>query len=93
MLCQEEEIKAIVLCETMSALKQMAEHTDLSVGEVIDRLTLQMRPTQAAPAVRVALEEIGIVFSALEEADMTQAVRELIALLTACLPEEDRLYS
>lgn len=93
MFCQEVEIEAHVLCETMLALRQMADNTDLSVGEVIDRLALHICPKKTAEAVHIALEEIGIVFSKLNEADAVDAVRDLISLLTSCLPEENRLYS
>ena len=46
-----KEIKATVMPQTAEGLQMLMEETGLTIGEVIDRLTLQMRPDDLGFAV------------------------------------------
>lgn len=53
-----KEIKATVMPQTAEGLQMLMEETGLTVGEVIDRLTLQMCPDDLGFAVCFAQDQI-----------------------------------
>lgn len=57
-----KEIKATVMPQTAEGLQMLMEETGLTIGEVIDRLTLQMRPDDLGFAVCFAQDQVFSVF-------------------------------
>lgn len=53
-----KEIKATVMPQTAEGLQMLMEETGLTVGEVIDRLTLQMCPDDLGFAVCFAQDQV-----------------------------------
>lgn len=82
------EIKATVMNQTVESLTQLCQNTGLSIGEVIDRLTMNMRPKEKDLAVSMAFQEIIMILSALPEEDNNAAFLDLITTLIAMVPGE-----
>ena len=54
------EITATVMVQTEAALKRMMESTQLTIGEVIDRLALQMMTRDKETAAVLASERVAM---------------------------------
>lgn len=82
------EIKATVMSQTAESLAQLCANTGLSTGEVIDRLTMNMRPKEKELAVTMAFQEIIMILSALPEEENNAAFLDLITTLMVMVPGE-----
>ena len=89
------EITATVMGQTETALKRMMESTQLTSGEVIDRLALQMIPRDKEAAAVLAGERVAMCFSQLPKAESKGAYIEFLTMLASILsPKElDELCS
>lgn len=85
-------IEASVMPVTAQALDKLAHDADLSVGEVIDRLTLRMTAHEIQWAVQLASEEVMMCLSGLSHEDFKEAFDQLMVDLAMALPE-DKLSS
>lgn len=90
-----KEITATVMVQTETALKRMMESTQLTIGEVIDRLALQMIPRDKEAAAVLAGERVAMCFSQLPKAESKGAYIEFLTMLASILsPKElDELCS
>ena len=86
------ELDTTVMKATMIALKIMAESSDLSIGEVIDRLILKMCPLDAHLAVTLALERIKITFSVLSDEERSKALKELVTSIAELNPRTGSIH-
>ena len=96
-----KEIKATVMPQTAEGLQMLMEETGLTVGEVIDRLTLQMCPDDLGFAVCFAQDQVFFSISNLPEEEQEKAlsaalIKDLGTLYTHALsfylskiPQED----
>ena len=75
------EITATVMVQTEAALKRMMESTQLTIGEVIDRLALQMTPRDKETAAVLASERVAMCFSQLPKAQSMAAYLEFLTCL------------
>lgn len=89
------EITATVMVQTETALKRMMESTQLTIGEVIDRLALQMIPRDKEAAAVLAGERVAMCFSQLPKAESKGEYIEFLTMLASILsPKElDELCS
>lgn len=89
------EITATVMVQTETALKRLMESTQLTIGEVIDRLALQMTPRDKEAAAALASERVAMCFSQLPKAQSMAAYLEFLTMLASILsPKElDELCS
>ena len=62
-----KEIKATVMPQTAEGLQMLMEETGLTIGEVIDRLTLQMCPDDLGVADCFAQDQVFFSISNLPE--------------------------
>lgn len=83
------EINATVMVQTEAALKSMMESTQLTIGEVIDRLALQMTPRDKDTAVVLAGERVAMCFSQLPKAQFRAAYLEFLTMLASILSPEE----
>lgn len=80
-----KEIKATVMPQTAEGLQMLMEETGLTVGEVIDRLTLQMCPDDLGFAVCFAQDQVFFSISNLPEEEQEEALTKIIIFLAgAC---------
>lgn len=82
------QIEATVLQSTADGLKEISEKAELSVGEVIDRLTMQFTPREPDIAVQIILQEISMAIVKLTPEQCLQAIQEVFVTLAVSLPEE-----
>lgn len=85
-----KEIEATVMPQTAEALKILMEETELTIGEVIDRLTLQMCPDKLEHAVLLATEQVMFSISNLPDEQAKIALTETLVFLAGFVPA-DRL--
>lgn len=83
------ELEITVMKATKNALDTMAKHSELTIGEVVDRLVLKMCPLDVDFAMTLALERIRITFSALSDEERGKALHELIMNMAAFLPSDE----
>lgn len=83
------EINATVMVQTEATLKSMMESTQLTIGEVIDRLALQMTPRDKAAAAVLAGERVAMCFSQLPKAQFRAAYLEFLTMLASILSPEE----
>lgn len=83
------ELEITIMKATKNALDTMAEHSELTIGEVVDRLVLKMCPLDVDFAMALALERIRITFSALSDEERGKALHELIMNMAAFLPSNE----
>ena len=86
-----KEIKATVMPQTAEGLQMLMEETGLTVGEVIDRLTLQMCPDDLGFAVCFAQDQVFFSISSLPEEEQEEVdesmVMEHISMVYSCYKE------
>lgn len=75
------ELQAMVMSETKNGLQEIAEKTGMTIGEVIDRITVRMRPYTLDLAVQLAQEEMTICLSGLTTDDFEKAFYEILVSL------------
>ena len=73
-----KEIKATVMPQTAEGLQMLMEETGLTIGEVIDRLTLQMCPDDLGFAVCFAQDQVFFSISSLPEEEQEEALTKII---------------
>lgn len=83
------DIQATVMKETLDGINSICETSGLTIGEVIDRLTLKMVPYEADFAIQLAQEQMVICLSGLDEEEYTKAFIEILVVLLAALPTEE----
>lgn len=77
-----------VRSETAASLKKVAKASKLSIGEVVDRLMLNMSPHDSDLADMVSSQEIQLVMTQLSDKDCLEPYVALTcSLLAACPPE------
>ena len=81
-----KEIKATVMPQTAEGLQMLMEETGLTVGEVIDRLTLQMCPDDLGFAVCFAQDQVFFSISNLPEEEQEEALTKIIIFLAGYVP-------
>lgn len=64
-----ETMQITVMRDTADGLRKIAHELDRTVGEVVDRLTIQMSPTDPDIASTLVFEDIMIITMALSVAD------------------------
>ena len=82
------QIEATVMRQTLGSLLRSVEETGLSIGEVIDRLALHMKPTRPEFALQLILEEIRIILSDLPGEQKDATLCEVLIFLAALLPTD-----
>ena len=86
-----KEIKATVMPQTAEGLQMLMEETGLTIGEVIDRLTLQMCPDDLGFAVCFAQDQVFFSISNLPEEEQEEVdesmVMEHISMVYSCYEE------
>ncbi len=83
-----KDIQATVMRQTAEALDELTAQCSLSVGEVIDRLVLQMRPENPDVALEVAESEIFILISNLSREDAEKVIWDLATELSALVVKD-----
>ena len=73
-----KKIKATVMPQTAEGLQMLMEETGLTIGEVIDRLTLQMCPDDLGFAVCFAQDQVFFSISNLPEEEQEEALTKII---------------
>ena len=81
-----KEIKATIMPQTAEALQILMEETALTIGEVIDRLTLQMYPDELEHAVLLATEQVLFSISNLPEEQAEIALTDTLVFLAGFIP-------
>lgn len=79
------ELTATVMVQTEAALKRMMESTQLTIGEVIDRLALQMTPRDKEAVAVLASERVAMCFSQLPKAQSMAAYLEFLTMIASIL--------
>ena len=79
-------LEATVMSKTLYVIQQMAQASQLSVGEVIDRLTLRLQATEINAAVLFAMDQIQILFSALSDDQLSEAFIQLVISIATFFP-------
>lgn len=82
-------IEATVMKQTFEVLEQMMQETGLSIGEVIDRLALTLRPRDQELAVWMAIEEIALIISNLSQEEKAGAIVGILMKLASLLSVEE----
>ena len=83
-----KEIKATVMPQTAEGLQMLMEETGLTIGEVIDRLTLQMCPDDLGFAVCFAQDQVFFSISNLPEEEQEEALTKIIIFLAGLVPAD-----
>lgn len=83
-----KEITATVMPQTEEGLQTLMEQTGLTIGEVIDRLTLQMYPEKTEQAILLAEEQVIFSLTKLTEKQTEKALTEIIIFLAGYVPAE-----
>ena len=81
-------IEASVMPQTAAALQKLSHDADLTVGEVIDRLSLRMTAHNVDYAVKLANEEVMTCLSGLSHDDFQVGYEQLVLNLAAALSPE-----
>lgn len=79
-------IEAEVMPQTAAALQKLSHDVDLTIGQVIDRLTLRMTAHDVDYAVQLANEEVMTCLSGLDHQNFQIAFEQLVLNLAAALP-------
>lgn len=79
------QIEATVMRQTLGSLLRSVEETGLSIGEVIDRLALHMKPTRPELALLLILEEIRTILLNLPGEQKDAMLCEVLIFLAALL--------
>lgn len=83
-----KDLKITVMKDTAEGLEKMAHEGAMTIGEVVDRLVLQLAPSEPEVAEMLLTQEILIILSNLSEEDSQRVYIGLSkAVLMAC-PEE-----
>lgn len=80
-----EEITATVLPQTKNALENMSEVSGISVGEIIDRMTLKWSPKDPEYAAQLILDEMVIHSRYLGPEDFNRTVSIVLAVIKKSL--------
>lgn len=81
-----KEITATVMPQTEEGLQTLMEQTGLTIGEVIDRLTLQIYPEKPEQAILLAEEQVIFSLTKLTEKQTERALTEIIIFLAGYVP-------
>lgn len=81
-------VEADVMPQTAAALQKLSHDADLTIGQVIDRLTLRMTAHDVDHAVQLANEEVMTCLSGLDHQNFQIAFEQLVLNLAAALPTE-----
>ena len=83
-----KQIEATVMPQTKEALQLLMKQTGLTIGEVIDRLTLHICPDKLEQAVLLAEEQVYFSISNLPKGQVENALEELILFWSEFLPTD-----
>ena len=83
-----KEITATVMPQTEEGLQTLMAQTGLTIGEVIDRLTLQIYPERQEQAILLAEEQVIFSLTKLTEKQTEKALTEIIIFLAGYVPAE-----
>lgn len=81
-----KEITATVIPQTEEGLQTLMAQTGLTIGEVIDRLTLQIYPEKPEQAILLAEEQVIFSLTKLTEKQTEKALTEIIIFLAGYVP-------
>lgn len=83
-----EQITITVAKRTAEDLRKLSADAEISVGEVVDRLTERMATTDPDIAIQIIVEDLIIVTSKLSEEDHGKVMEEFAKkILMLCSPE------
>ena len=81
-------IEATVMPQTYNSLLHNQRDTGLSIGEVIDRLAVQIHAKDADMAAQIILEEMQIILRDLPVDQKAAAMWDVITTVSVLMPEE-----
>ena len=81
-----EKIEATVMPQTAESIRKSQEETGLTIGELIDRMTLHIKPRDAKVAIQLILEDVAIIISELTAEQTLEVLSAITSTLTALLP-------
>lgn len=81
-------VEASVMPQTAAALQKLSHDVDLTIGQVIDRLTLRLTAHDVDHAVQLANEEVMSCLSGLNHDDFQIAFEKLVLNLAAAMSPE-----
>lgn len=81
-----EKIEATVMPQTAESIRKSQEETGLTIGELIDRMTLHIKPRDAKVAIQLILEDVAIIISELTTEQTLEVLSAITSTLTALLP-------
>ena len=81
-----EKIEATIMPQTAESIRRSQEETGLTVGELIDRMTLHIKPRDAKVAIQLILEDVAIIISDLTAEQTRETLSAVTSTLTALLP-------
>ncbi len=84
------DITVTVAKKTAQALKDASEEMGRTMGEVVDRLVMQLAPEEQEAAEFIALEEMTMCLSGLGAKDKMESVRGICASLLATMTAEEQ---
>lgn len=88
-----ERIEATVMPQTAESIRRSQEDTGLTIGELIDRMTLHIKPRDAQVAIQLILEDVAIIISELSAEQTREVLSAVTSTLTALLPLDEMKLS
>lgn len=83
-----EKIEMTVMKDTANGLRKIAKDAGITIGEVVDRLVVQMTPTDPIVAETLLTQELMIIMSKLSQEDSQKVNANFAeAILLSCSPE------
>lgn len=84
-----ETLEITVAKDTAEGLRKTAQDIGATIGEVVDRLTVQMSPASPDAASALIMEEVILITSKLSKADRQKVYSDVAcSFLMACQPEQ-----
>lgn len=83
------ELQVTVMKKTAAALDEMGNRGGMSVGEVIDRLTVQFRPKDPELALHLAETEVLMLTTELDKSETEKYLKQLVIDLCAMVTENE----
>lgn len=83
------ELQVTVMKKTAAALDEMGNRGGMSVGEVIDRLTVHFRPKDPELALHLAETEVLMLTTELDKSETEKYLKQLVIDLCAMVTENE----
>lgn len=88
-----ENMTVRVRKETADRIRRIKADTGMEDGEIIERFVMKVSPTDSEIAPYVALQELAIVFSELNEVDTGKAMIDTMVLFLCSLPINENIIN